>query len=71
MRTRNLSHKASSPSSSAGNSLLAAIRAFMGNLIVAEPFWYMRSLMTVSKAFCMAGPAFHISSRKITEASGR
>ncbi|WIL17595.1 hypothetical protein QP022_04890 [Prevotella bivia] len=43
----------------------------MGNLIVAEPFWYMRSLMTVSKAFCMAGPAFHISSRKITEASGR
>lgn len=63
IRTRKRSHNASSPSSSAGSSLLAAIKAFMGREMVLRPFWKMRSLIAVSKEFCMLGLAFHISSR--------
>ncbi len=70
-RTRNLSHNASSPSSSLGSSFDAAMSTFMGSLSTREPLRKIRSLRTVSKVFCMAGPAFHISSRNTTSAEGR
>ena len=69
--TRNLSHSASNPSFSAGNSLLAAIKAFIGSRMILRPFWKIFSLIAVSKAFWIEGPAFHISSRKTTSAVGR
>ena len=71
IRTRNLSQRASKPSSSAGSSLLAAINAFIGSDNVLRPFWKIRSLMAVSNAFCIDGLAFHISSRNTMVAVGR
>ena len=67
----NLSHKASSPSPRAGNSLLAATRSFRGSLISFLPFLKSFSLITVSNEFCIAGPAFHISSRNTTSELGK
>ena len=66
-----LSDEVRSPSPSVGSSLEAAMTAFRGSFISFSPFLYTLSLSTVSKAFCIAGPAFHISSRKTTSAVGK
>ena len=71
MRMRNRSHSASSPSPWAGSSLLAAISNFNGSLISRLPLRKIFSFSTVRREFCMAGPAFQISSRKTTSALGR
>ena len=65
------SQSASSPSPCAGSSLLAATSNFNGSLISLSPLRNSFSLMTVSSVFCIAGPAFHISSRNTTSAVGR
>ena len=65
------SQSASSPSPCVGSSLLAATSNFKGSLISLSPLRNNFSLMTVSSVFCIAGPAFHISSRNTTSAVGR
>ena len=67
----NLSQSASSPSFSAGSSLLAAISSFMGIFILRLPLVNVFSLMAVNSVFWIAGPAFHISSRNTISADGR
>ena len=70
-RIRKRSYKASSPSPFAGSSLDAAISAFRGTCTVNCPLRYIFSLITVKREFWMAGPAFHISSRKTIDAVGK
>ena len=70
-RIRKRSYKASSPSPFAGSSLDAAISAFRGTRTVNCPLRYIFSLITVKREFWIAGPAFHISSRKTIDAVGK
>ena len=70
-RIRKRSHKASKPSPWAGSSLLAATNSFKGSFNSLSPLRKSFSLITVSNVFCIAGPAFHISSRKTTSAVGK
>ena len=65
------SHRASSPSPWAGSSFEAATSNFSGKCSSLLPLRNNFSFSTVSSVFCMAGPAFHISSRNTTSAVGR